>query len=475
MPSGFAATHEKQLVTRAAPQRGLIEASAWMSTEVQHSLTKQRADAKRRGRTATPKLYYIPNGPAERAQLRQIAASTLWGVDDPASTLVPGLYTLISGLYGRSSPAFDYALDALSLAHAGSRVQNPQALQQGQRSYYRAVQRLRMELQLALDQDRYSNQTLAAPYLLFLCDRYAQLETTVPADLDHLKGCAHVLAARASHYQPAESQIVLHTIYHHHAFEYGITARKGIVIVPDHPSLLVDNPMNRVPRMFNQAMAHAPAALEQCDTILASLSGKTGEQYGSARVAAKSHLGRLDELLALLHNLLQAFHDGGPDIFFWTTPSTSLATFDAELDILSMEAFGTGFMFKSVHGAATPSLGAWISSFLLQAAALELRLAASEPVPRFKKGVRSVTQQADNVCRTIMFFCATPENGKLMVDAVGVVLSLLWPWYVAIGDRTKVAWCEAASRFVERRGFSCQPSSLVQASLKHVAKAAALP
>lgn len=414
-------------------------------------LRSRRAQEKHKHDATAPALRSFWSGAVEAAQFRQTMASKLWPKTGPLPNLIPALYT-------ERNYAINHALDALALTHVGSQVQNQDLLQRGCRLYGLAVHKLHQELGKAIEHDRYSDQTLATPYVLFVCERYSSITTGSQIPLAHLKGSAHLLTARAmasGGTTPSLLQMSLLDEYHHLALEFGMSARRYVASMFNEETFRGQgtSSLNMIPLLL-EALMRVPAMLEQCDTALALLGGKSAVKRHAGLLRAEHLIEQMDNLVALLQSRLDACQEGSPDAPFSQVPASSLPTFDADLDDLCIDAFGTVILFKD-NNLGGIHFGVWTGSFLILRSVSKLRTAARKPPDHQVDYAELINGQADNVARSLIYWCAIPECGDIMVAAVGTTISLLQPWYLQTGDKAKIAWGQAVQRFVERKGYTC--------------------
>lgn len=389
----------------------------------------------------------LPSPSSERIRIRSLAAELIG--PRPVSRPAGVIGKLFSLPTSSQATAFDYAFDALSFVVLGLESNNQSLVSEGVASYRRAVSQLRKDLAAAVAQNRYTDELLAAPYLLVLAENFAPLSRigTMRASAMHIEGFARMVIARGG--LTSESQLVLLDDYHHHAMQWCRTQRRAM----NCPIRKKDvEAMSKIPDRFprlTELLTEIPALLEKFDAVM---------QLGDD----ENKKSEVDALIYRIASSERKLHEWQTKWYkdlhrdpFIEISSTSLLLFDANLDLATMDVFPTVLSFFS-FGEALSHLRLWTAQLVF--CSLQRTLVAVLAVRNKNILLRNTqrgTMLADSICKGVVFLCGDRENGLTGWMAARAFLATPERWYAERFETKKTAWCLAMKQVMRSKGLNC--------------------
>lgn len=355
----------------------------------------------------------------------------------------------------KSNLSLAHAMDAVCLTEIGSAAQNQSYIINGTRHYQCALVMFRRELERAIDDQYFHSNLLATCHALMFCQRFAYLGMGDEGSFMHMKGLAHMMAARGLDSLTSDFDKLLLEDFQHYAMRLGMLHRR-----PVH-SQLEKAWARRIrassgPRFFPQMCSlafHLPGLLEQSDRACAEIQAENAEGKADACVRAMKLMAELGSLETTLQSWLQDWYSTMDQLPYRPVPAESFPYLQQYLSPELMDTFPSTLAFPSFASAVTHSR-LWACLLLIRATSADLCSAVMPDERPSGSKFHNVTECADDLCLCLAYLGGTRDIGLAGPASVTGHLQLAYEWYEKTQDRPKMEWCRAIAAMIKARGLS---------------------
>lgn len=245
--------------------------------------------------------------------------------------------------------------------------------------------------------------------------------------------------------------------YQQFALRFGLILRRSIHTELAEAWARLDMRFEAPFSQLNHLAIRVPTMLEEadsvCDTLASSQRLCTASEIAPRAAAIVRSLQDQESSLQAWYERTHPCNEEPP---YRPIETMEVETIRKEMPSSLRNAFPCAFKFTSFYPAVC-HCRFWACLLAIRSAiAVVLHtMTSGNDWSSMNRGVHNVTECADELCQTMMFFMAS-GNGFAGFMPVAGNLKSVCQWYKRIGAQDKVSWCWHVSRMIKARGF-CPP------------------